>query len=147
MNAEALAEHRRAVEEAEEQKRQFEAEMRDKEERARKETELNIKRAQAAYKPPERPKFIVAKAKMVRTCRFFFVFLSPFFSSFLLFFSFLFVLLCISRTSDGHGASLLSCPGIEAPHQCLSSLEGCTLYPCVPFPIYADNWLYVCNSG
>ena len=48
MNAEALAEHRRAVEEAEEQKRQFEAEMRDKEERARKETELNIKRTQAA---------------------------------------------------------------------------------------------------
>eukprot|EP00729_Bicosta_minor_P008550 gene8550-29861_t len=66
MNAEALAEHRRAVEEAEEQKRQFEAEMRDKEERARKETELNIKRTQAAYKPPERPKFIVAKAKMDR---------------------------------------------------------------------------------
>jgi len=66
MNAEALAAHRREVEEADTAKLQFEAEMKDKEARAKRETELEIKRAQSSYKPPARPKFIVARARMDR---------------------------------------------------------------------------------
>ena len=61
MNADALAQHRREVEQAEAKKLQFEAELRDEEARKKRETELKIKQAQASYKPPARPKFIVAR--------------------------------------------------------------------------------------
>lgn len=65
-DAEQMAAHRRAVEAAAEAERQHEAEQRAEEERIKRENELAVKRAQASYKPPVRPKFIVAEAIMDR---------------------------------------------------------------------------------